>query len=88
MLLPDFITQKRDGATLWVHRRFADHAFIDLLTNVERWFDDPKCQIIKDEKKTKVGRLAVKIGDQAYAFYLKQFNAFSIRYRLLSLFVP
>jgi serine/threonine protein kinase len=86
VLLPDFIAQKRDGATLWVHRKFTDRTFVDLLTHVERWFDDPKCQIIKDEKKTKVGRLAVKIADQVHPFYLKQFNAFSLRYRLFSLF--
>jgi tRNA A-37 threonylcarbamoyl transferase component Bud32 len=88
VLLPDFIAQRRDGATLWVHRKFADRTFIDLLTDVDRWFDDPKCHIIKDEKKTKVGRLAVKIGDKVHPFYLKRFNAFSIRYRFLSFFVP
>jgi len=84
--LPDFIAQKRDGATLWVHRKFADRTFVDLLTHVERWFDDPKCQIIKDERKTKVGRVAVKIGEQVHRFYLKQFNAYSLRYRFFSLF--
>jgi serine/threonine protein kinase len=86
VLLPDFVAQKRDGATLWVHRKFADRTFVDLLTNVDRWFDDPQCQIIKDEKKTKVGRLAVKIGDQVHPFYLKQFNTVSLRHRFLSLF--
>jgi serine/threonine protein kinase len=86
VLLPDFSLQKHGSAIIWIGRKFADPTFVDALADADRWFDDPKCQIIKDEKKIKVGRLTVKIGDKEYSIYLKQFNAFSLRYRVLSLF--
>jgi tRNA A-37 threonylcarbamoyl transferase component Bud32 len=84
--LPDFIRQKRGSATLWVGQKFTDPAFVDSLVEADNWFDDPKCQIIKDEKKTKVGRLAVLIRGQEHPVYVKRFNAFSLRYRIGSLF--
>jgi hypothetical protein len=84
--LPDFIQQKRGSATLWVGQKFTDPAFVDSLVETDRWFDDPKCQIIKDEKKTKVGRLPVVIRGQEHPLYVKRFNAFSLRYRIGSLF--
>lgn len=88
MSLPDFIRQKRGSATLWIGQKFTDPAFVDSLVDADRWFDDPKCQIIKDEKKTKVGRLAVLIRGQEHPLYVKRFNAFSLRYRIGSLFTP
>jgi serine/threonine protein kinase len=84
--LPDFTVRKRGNASVWVDRKFADPAFVDSLADADRWFDDPRCQIIKNEKKIKVGRLTVKIADQEHSLYLKQFNAFSLRYRVISLF--
>jgi hypothetical protein len=86
VLHPDFIRQNRGSVTLWVSRSFIDPAFVDSLVDAESWFDDPKCQIIKDEKKTKVGRLTLTIGDQEHPLYLKRFNAFSLRYQIVSLF--
>jgi Lipopolysaccharide kinase (Kdo/WaaP) family len=86
VLLPDFTLQKRGSASMWVDRKFADPAFIDSLADADRWFDDPRCRIIKDEKKITVGRLTVKIGNEEHALYVKRFNAFSVRYRLVSLF--
>jgi hypothetical protein len=86
VLLPDFTLQKRGSATIWVQRKFADGIFVDSLAVADLWFEDSKCQIVKDEKKTKVGRLTVRIGDKEHLLYLKQFNSFSLRYRLLSLF--
>jgi serine/threonine protein kinase len=86
VLHPDFIRQKRGSVTSWVCRSFIDPAFVDSLADAEAWFDDPKCQVIKDEKKTKVGRLTLMIGDQKHSLYLKRFNAFSLRYQIVSLF--
>jgi tRNA A-37 threonylcarbamoyl transferase component Bud32 len=84
--LPDFIQKKRGSATLWVTQKFIDPVFVDSLVDADRWFEDAKCQIIKDEKKTKVGRLAVVIRGQEHPLYVKRFNAFSLRYRIGSLF--
>jgi hypothetical protein len=84
--LLDFIRQKRGSATVWVGEKFTDPAFVDSLADAEGWFDDPQCHIIKDEKKTKVGRLTVMIQGQAHTLYVKRFNAFSLRYQIGSLF--
>jgi hypothetical protein len=87
VLLTDFTLQKRGDARIWVDRKLDDSVFIDSLADADRWFDDPRCRIIKDERKITVGRLTVKIGDEEHALYVKRFNAFSVRYRLVSLFV-
>lgn len=87
VLLPEFILHRRGSASIWVDRRFADAAFVDSLADADRWFDDPKCRIIKDEMKIKVGRLTVKIAEKEHPLYVKRFNAFSMRYRLVSFFV-
>jgi hypothetical protein len=47
---------------------------------------DPHCEIIKDQRKIKIGRIAMDIAGQARSIYIKRYNAFSLRYRLFSLF--
>ncbi|MFQ5902785.1 MAG: lipopolysaccharide kinase InaA family protein, partial [Candidatus Binatia bacterium] len=51
-------------------------------------FSFPECEIIKDQRKIKVGRVQLEIGGKLKWIYLKRYNAFSWRYRLGSLFVP
>jgi hypothetical protein len=87
MPLPNFNFYRRGGVKVWVDGSLALPAFVDSLARADRWFDDPTCQIVKDEEKTKVGRLKVKIAGREHAVFLKQFNAASLRHRLASLFV-
>lgn len=61
---------------------------LDLLANPDSLFALPQCQIIKDQRKIKVGRLQLEIGGKVVRVYLKRYNAFSWRYRLGSLFIP
>ena len=86
VLPPNFIFYRRDGARVWVDRNFANPSFVDSLAHADRWFDDPSCQIIKNEEKVRIGRLTVKIADDEHSIYLKQFNPVSLRHWLGSYF--
>jgi len=88
VLPPNFIFYRRDGARVWVDQTFANPTFVDSLAHADRWFEDPSCQIVKDEEKTKVGRLTVRIADHEHSIFLKQFNSGSLRHWLASFFVP
>lgn len=72
----------RDGARIWVDGDFAAAAFVDSLARIDRWFDDAACQIVKDQEKTKVGRLKIAIAGHERSVFLKQFNARPLRYWL------
>ena len=58
-----------------------------LLGDPDLLFSHPQCEIIKDQRKIKVGRLPLEIGGQEKWIYLKRYNSFSWRYRFISLFV-
>jgi len=72
--------------TIWVARSIEDPTFVDVLADLDGLLNDPKCQIIKDQRKIKVGRIVVRIGAQMRSLYVKRYNAFSPRYKLLSPF--
>jgi serine/threonine protein kinase len=60
---------------------------LELLADPDRLFTLPGCQIIKDERKVRVGRVVLQLGEDILKVYLKRYNAFSWRYRLGSLFM-
>ena len=86
MPVTEFIVEKRGSATVWLSGAYADPAFVGLLADADRLFDDSKCQVIKDQKKIKVGRLNVSIAGKICSIYVKRYNVFSLRYKLGSLF--
>ena len=59
---------------------------LGLLADTDLLFSLPRCEIIKDQRKIKVGRLPIAIGGKIHSIYVKRYNAFSRRYRLGSLF--
>jgi tRNA A-37 threonylcarbamoyl transferase component Bud32 len=83
---PGFVLQRRGSLSIYALETFIQ----DLLTNIDgdpdHFFDLPGCEIIKDQKKVKVGRVKVKIQGDLKTIYIKRYNAFSWRYRLGSLF--
>jgi tRNA A-37 threonylcarbamoyl transferase component Bud32 len=83
---PDFILLKRRNASIWVGNKYADPVFVGRLADADRLFDDPSCRIIKDQRKIKVGRIEVTIGGKLQSIYVKRYNAFSLRYKLVSPF--
>ena len=70
--------------------RIADHLHSDdvlaLLRNPDGLFADPECEIVKDQRKIKIGRVPLTLRGENRKVYLKRYNAFSWRYRLVSLF--
>jgi Lipopolysaccharide kinase (Kdo/WaaP) family len=86
-VFPEFIQYKRGDASIWVDQRLADRSFIDRLADTDQLFGEPSCEIIKDQRKIKVGRLTLEIAGARRAVYIKRYNAFSLRYRLASRFV-
>ncbi|MGH7855416.1 MAG: lipopolysaccharide kinase InaA family protein [Candidatus Binatia bacterium] len=84
MALPEFNLEQRGGTKIWISSGFADPAFVDALAEADRFFDNPECQIVKDQKKVKVGRLTLRIAGKQRSIYIKKYNAFSLRFRLVS----
>jgi hypothetical protein len=76
----------RGAARIWIRRAYADAKFVELLASPDSWFSDPEFVLVKDTLKTKVGRLSIRIGAESRAIYVKRYNAFSLRYRVGSLF--
>ncbi len=85
-MYPDFTLLKRGNASICVGNKYADPDFVGRLADADRLFDDPSCRIIKDERKIKVGRIEVTIGGKLQSIYVKRYNVFSMRYKLVSPF--
>ena len=83
----DFILRKQGGVTIQVDRKIADRAFLSALGNLDALFASPQCQIVKDQRKIKVARLRLKFAGEERALYVKRYNSFSLRFRLLSPFL-
>lgn len=87
MLTPaNFVLRNLDGTTVWIDRAFADPEFLGALADADRLFDLPACQIIKDQRKIKVGRIRLPVNGRDLVLYLKRYNSFSLGFKLLSAF--
>jgi len=86
-VFPDFVQHTVGNASIWLDRKFAEPAFIERLADADQLFRDPTCQIIKDQKKIRVGRLHVAVAGVSRPVYLKRYNAFSLRYKITSPFI-
>jgi hypothetical protein len=87
-VLLDFHFETRGHTKIWLDRNFADGEFIDQLVDCDQLLARPDCQVVKNQRKIKVGRLSLTIAGCTYLLYIKRYNAFSLRYRLVSLVVP
>jgi UDP-glucose:(heptosyl)LPS alpha-1,3-glucosyltransferase len=83
---PQFIAQKKGSMALRLLREIAEEPTNNLIADPDHLFDSAECEIIKDQKKIKVGRIKLEIRGELKTVYLKRYNAFSWRYRLGSLF--
>lgn len=86
-MYPDFVYRQRGDAGIWLDLRYDDEAFVERLRDADSLFDQTGCQIVKDEMKTKVGRLTLSIAGETRSLFLKRYNAFSLRHKLASPFV-
>jgi UDP-glucose:(heptosyl)LPS alpha-1,3-glucosyltransferase len=85
--IPEFV-QERDGAyAMWVDKRLAASGFAALLRRPDDLLALPACEVIKDERKVKIGRLELTAGGHTKTIYVKRYKAFSWRYKVGSLFM-
>jgi serine/threonine protein kinase len=85
--LPDFVHRTSGAQSIWIEPLMAETELLSLLTNPDELLDQAACEIIKDQRKIKIGRLAVTLNERQTTLYIKRYNAFSWRYRIGSLFM-
>jgi serine/threonine protein kinase len=83
-VFPDFIRLTHENASIWVDRRLADPDFVDRLADADQFFERSTSEIVKDQKKIKIARTVITIAETRRSVYIKRYNAFSLRYKLLS----
>ena len=83
-MFPNFILYKRENTAIWIDRRFTDKQFIERLADADTLFAEPRSEVIKDQRKIKVGRINLQIAGVSHSLYVKRYNAFSLRYKLVS----
>ena len=83
-MLADFDLHRRVGAAIWIARNYAEQGFLDRLADADGLFADPSCQVIKDQRKIKVGRVVVEVHGKPQVLFIKRYNMFSWRHRLVS----
>jgi len=60
---------------------------MDRLADPDRLLADGACEIVKDQKKITVGRITVEGVSAPCTIYIKRYNVFSLRHRLVSPFI-
>jgi len=74
-------------SSIWLVPELAAGPGPALLADPDGLFLRAECEIVKDQKKIRVGRLPLEIGGAVRRVYLKRYNVFSWRYRLGSLWM-
>jgi serine/threonine protein kinase len=85
-MLPDFVLLRHRATSVWIDEKFNKPAVIELIWDPDRFFSDKRCVVIKDQRKIKVARVTVELSGVLYRIFIKRYNAFSWRARLLSIF--
>jgi hypothetical protein len=85
--LRDCVFRKHESGSMWIALEFKGAPGIDALEDPDRLLDLPQCEIVKDQRKIKVGRVVVELAGRLREVYVKRYNPFSWRHRVGSLFV-
>ena len=86
-MFSEFTREVRGDTSIWIERKLVASSLVDQFADSDRLLADPRCEIIKDQKKTTVGRLTLETGGVSYEIYIKRYNLFCVRHRLVSPFV-
>lgn len=84
---PNCVFRKLGSSSLWITPELDEDRRLGLLADPDHLFALPECEVVKDQRKIKVGRVSLEIGGEVKRIYLKRYNVFSWRYRLSSLFM-
>jgi len=63
-----------------------EEGVLNALREPDALFERGECRIVKDQRKIRVGRLTLAMHGLSTPVYVKRYNAFSWRYKVLSLF--
>jgi hypothetical protein len=85
--LPEFVQRTNGAQSIWINRLLVETELLALLNSPDDLLEQAGCEIIKDQRKVKIGRLSVTLENRRRTIYIKRYNAFSWRYRLGSLFM-
>ncbi len=85
--LPEHIHLRNGSSSLWISRSLDAESALQLFTDPDALYSHPQCKLIKDQRKIRVGRVPLEMYGGFRCIYLKRYNAFSWRYRLVSLLV-
>ena len=85
-MLPDFVLLRHRATSVWIDEKFNKPAIGELIWEPDRFFSDERCVIVKDQTKIKVARVTLEVSGVPYRIFIKRYNAFSWRARLLSIF--
>lgn len=83
--IPEFVFLKGDGTRIWLHQALLETAMLDALREPDELFRRAECHLVKDQRKIRVARVPLTVGGLSTSLYVKRYNAFSWRYKLLSL---
>ncbi|MPZ75721.1 MAG: hypothetical protein GEU77_04295 [Deltaproteobacteria bacterium] len=86
-MLADLVPLKRGASSIWIDRKFIGQPVVDLISDPDRLFTGKECLIVKDQKKIKVARIPLEVSEGVCRIYVKRYNVFSVRSRLVSLLV-
>jgi hypothetical protein len=86
-VFPEFIREIRGNTSIWIERKLVGSTLVNRLADPDRLLADRACEIIKDQKKITVGRVTLAGVSVPCAIYVKLYNVFSLRQRLVSPFI-
>jgi hypothetical protein len=83
----DYVLRSSGAQRIWLDRRLAETDLVSVLRNPDALLQQPGCEIIKDQRKVKIGRVSVMLDGREAIIYVKRYNVFSWGYRIRSLFL-
>jgi len=83
----EFTREIRGNTSVWIERKLVGSTLVDRLADPDRLLSDRACEIIKDQKKITVGRVSLGGVFVPCTIYVKRYNVFSLRHRLVSPFI-
>jgi len=81
-----FVRFKRGYITCWIASDYQSPTDIAQLLQADGLFAYPGSFVVKDQRKVKVARVGLNLGGRLNTVYLKRYNAFSLRFKVGSLF--
>ncbi len=84
-IYPDGRFLRIGSCSAWISSALDRDPNLHRLVDLDLLLSRPECEIVKDERKTKVGRIWLEVGGRLTRIYLKRYNVFSWLHRFASL---